>query len=229
MHRDDVVVLAHRSRPDTTELLHVSTDTQEESQVHAERTDVRSRLARDPEDTEVAVVVELDQLAVVDRTDTELTLDGRNEGRSLEEGSGESFDRSREGLLGLDRCVKTKDADVLLTCSRGVLGEQNTRGREAKQENRRTGTLLRLDQPRRAVDTDGQATRDLGIERSRVSSLLAAQDPADPSDDLVRRRVRGLVEVDHTRLDVRLEVTLQRRGTSGDGGEVRACGASNVR
>lgn len=42
----------------------------------------------------------------------------------------------------------------------------------------------------------------------------------DPSDDLVRGRVGGLIEVDDTRADVLLEVALQRRAAIGDGSEV---------
>lgn len=83
--------------------------------MHAEGTDVGSSLARDPEDTEVALVVELDELGLVDGTDTELTLDGRDEGRALEEGSGEGFEAASEGLLGLEGGVEADNADVLLS------------------------------------------------------------------------------------------------------------------
>ena len=40
-------------------------------------------LAADPEDTQVPLGVELEQLALVDGTDTQLTLHGRNERRAL--------------------------------------------------------------------------------------------------------------------------------------------------
>ena len=62
----------------------------------------------------------------------------------------------------------------------------------------RTCTLLRLDKASSTVNADGQAARDLGVERARVTRLLDSQDASDPCDDLVRGRVRGLVEVDHT-------------------------------
>lgn len=116
MHGDNVVSLAHSSRPDTPELLHVTSDAEEESQVHAEGTDVGSSLARDPEDTKVTLVVELDKLGLVDGTDTKLTLDGRDEGRALEEGSGEGLEGASEGLLGLESSVKADNANVLLSC-----------------------------------------------------------------------------------------------------------------
>lgn len=55
---------------------------------------------------------------------------------------------------------------------------------------------------------------------TRVTSLLDTEDALDPSDDLVRRGVRGLVKVDASRLNVGLEVTLERRASGGDRGEV---------
>jgi len=110
----------------------VRTDAKQQSQVHAERPDVGAGLARHPEDAEVAVVVELNQLALVDRADTELALDGRNEGRALEKGA-------REGLEGLgerslaagDGVVEANDGNVLLT-----------------------GALLGLDEASSAVNAD---------------------------------------------------------------------------
>jgi hypothetical protein len=46
------------------------------------------------------------------------------------------------------------------------------------------------------------------------------EDPLHPSDDFVTGRVRRLVQVDNTGADVGLEITAQRRRTSGDRGEV---------
>ena len=50
--------------------------------------------------------------------------------------------------------------------------------------------------------------------------LLDAEDAFDPSDDLVRGRVRGLVEVDDTVADVVYERTLERGVAGGDGSVV---------
>lgn len=46
------------------------------------------------------------------------------------------------------------------------------------------------------------------------------QDALHPRDNLVGRRVGGLVQVDNTGADVGLEVTLQRRSTGRDRSEV---------
>ena len=67
--------------------------------MHAERSNVRSSFARDPEDGEMTVVVEFDEVALVDGSDSQLSLDGGNERRSLEECSGERFESPGEGLL----------------------------------------------------------------------------------------------------------------------------------
>jgi len=186
VHRDDLVALAHGARADATQLLHVAADAEEEAEVDAERADVGAGLARDPEDAEVAVVVELDELAVVDGADAQLALDGRDEGRALEEGARERLDGARELLLGLEGAVEAQDADVLLACER----KEERQARRASQRERsgsgRTCALLRLDEAGRAVDADGEAARDLGIEGARVARLLAAEDAADPGDDLVR-------------------------------------------
>ena len=135
----------------------------------------------------MALVVVLDEVAVVNRTDAELTLDGRDERRALEERTSERLDRARELALALDRRVQADEADVLLS--------------------RR---LLRLDKPSRAVDADDEAPRDLWVQRARVAGLLDAKDAAEPGHDLVRRRVRGLVQVDHTVPDVLLDLALER-------------------
>ena len=65
-----------------------------------------------------------------------------------------------------------------------------------------TGTLLRLDEPCSSVDADNEITRDLRVESSTVSCLLDTEDSLDPSDDLVRGRVGGFVEIDDTVPDV---------------------------
>jgi hypothetical protein len=123
----------------------------------------------------VAVVIELNQLGLMDSTDTELTLDSRDQRRALEESSGQGLKGLGELLLRLDGVVEAENADVLLTSS-----------------------LLRLDQAGGTVNADNQASSNLGIKSSTVTSLLDTENAADPSDNLVRRRVGGLVQVDDT-------------------------------
>lgn len=78
------------------------------------------------------------------------------------------------------------------------------------------GALLTLYQPRGPVDADDEAARDLWVERARVTRLFDAQDAADPRDDLVRRRVRRLVEVDDAVAHVLGQRALERRRAGGD-------------
>jgi len=176
VHGDLIVRLSHRSRPDSSKLLHVSSDSQQQTQVHTERPDVGSSLARDVEDGESSLVVELDQVGLVDGSDSKLPLDGGDERRSLEEGTGEGLEGSSEGLLVLKGGVESKDGDVLLS-----------------------GSLLGLDESSGSVDADEEASSDLGIEGSRVTGLLTSEDSSKPSDDFVGGGVGGLVEVDDSR------------------------------
>lgn len=187
VHADDVVVLAHRPRPNTPKLLHVAANAEEQAEVDAERPDVGSGLARDVEDGETASVVKLNERRRVDRPDSELTLNGRDERRPLEQGTSEGLKRPGKDLLVLERRVQPENGDILLS-----------------------GGLLRLDKPRRPVDADDEAAGDLGVERARVTRLFNPKNPPEPGDNLVRRRVRRLVEVDDARLDVSREVTLER-------------------
>jgi hypothetical protein len=198
MKGDEVLLLIHGTRSHTSQLLHVSTDTQQETKVDTECTDVGTSLARNPEDTELSLIVELVEVALVDGSDTELSLDGRDERRTLEESTSEGLKGAGELLLATgELVVKSDDTDVLLT-----------------------GTLLGLDQAGGAVNADNQTSSDLGIESTGVTSTLATENALDPGNDFVRRGVGRLVKVDDTGGDVRLEVTLEGGCASRDGGEV---------
>ena len=52
--------------------------------MHAERPNVRPRLAADPKHSEMPVIVEFVQFALVDSSDAELALHRGNQGGSLE-------------------------------------------------------------------------------------------------------------------------------------------------
>jgi hypothetical protein len=149
----------------------VGADTKEHTEVDAEGTDVGTGLDVHAEDGESASLVKVEELRRVDGTDTELTLDGRDEGRALEESTSESLETADNvGLL--DLAVEAGDGDISLT-----------------------GTLLGLDETRRAVKAHDQAASDLGVKGTRTTSLLNLEDTLDPADNLVARRVGGLVEV----------------------------------
>lgn len=150
---DETLGLIHGTTANTSELLHVATDTKKETQVNTECSDVGTSLTADPEDTEVSVVVELDELALVDGSDTELTLDGRDQRRALEQSTGEGLESASELSLATGQLVvEADDSHILLS-----------------------GTLLGLDKTSSAVDADDQATGNLGIESTRVTSLLTSK------------------------------------------------------
>jgi hypothetical protein len=149
---DQALGLIHGTTADTSKLLHVATDTEKKTQVDAEGSDISTGLAADPEDTEVSVVVELDKLALVNGSDTKLALDGRNQRGSLEERTGESLESAGElGLAAGQLIVKADDSHIFLS-----------------------GTLLRLDKTSGTVNANNQATSDLGIKGTTVSSLFAS-------------------------------------------------------
>ena len=162
MHRHNVIVLCQRPAPHSPQLLHMPTHTQQQTQMHTQRSNVRARLAIDGKDGEMAVVVKLDQLCFINRSDAQLPLDGRDQRRSLEEGARERFQRALEVSLGADLVVQAQDANVLLA-----------------------GALLRFDEASGSVDADGQAAGDFGVERAGVACLFAAQDATDPGDNFV--------------------------------------------
>lgn len=198
VQRDEILGLVHGTRAYTTQLLHVGADAEQKSQVDTEGTDVGTSLAANPEDTEVAVVVELDKLGLVDGTDTQLTLDGRNQRRALEEGASELLEYTGKLCLAAGNLVvESHNRDILLS-----------------------GTLLGLDKTCGAVNADNQTSSDLGVESTAVTSLFYAKHALHPGDDFVGRGVRGLVEVDDTRRDVALDITHVRLAAMGDRREV---------
>ncbi len=66
--------------------------------MNAQRSDVRTGLARDPEYDEVALGIKLNEFALVNGADAQLALNGGDERRALKQGSGQRFDGS--GNLG---------------------------------------------------------------------------------------------------------------------------------
>jgi hypothetical protein len=195
---DEVLLLVHSTRSHTSKLLHVSADAEQQTEVDTESTDVGTGLARNPKDTELSLIVKLVKVALVDGSDTELSLDGRDERRALEQGTSEGLEGASELLLAAgELAVQSDDTNILLT-----------------------STLLRLDQTSGAINADNQTSSDFGIEGAGVASTLTTQDALDPGDDFVRGGVGGLVEVDDTAGDVRLEITLEGSCARGDGSKV---------
>jgi hypothetical protein len=147
---DQVLGLIHSSTPDTAELLHVGTNTEQKTKMNTQSTDVGSSLAADPEHAELPLIVKLVQLALVDSSDTKLTLDGGNERGTLEESSGERLKGTRKLCLASGKLVvHANDANVFLS-----------------------GSLLGLDETGGAINADDEATSDLGVKSTAVASLL---------------------------------------------------------
>jgi hypothetical protein len=60
--------------------------------VNAQSPNVRSGLALDPHDSQIACWIEFQKFAFVNGANAQLALDGGNEGRTLKEGARERFD-----------------------------------------------------------------------------------------------------------------------------------------
>jgi uncharacterized protein YvpB len=83
----------------------VRTDTKEEPKVNAKGSNIGASFAGHPEDAKVAVIIELEELGVVNSPYTELSLDSRYEGRSLEECTGQGIKGARKVLRMIESGV----------------------------------------------------------------------------------------------------------------------------
>lgn len=105
MQSDEILRLVHGTTSDTAKLLHVAANSQEKTEVNAERSDIGTRLARHPKDTEVSVIVELEHLAFVDASNSQLSLDGGDQGRSLKQSTGQGLQGTLELNLATGQFV----------------------------------------------------------------------------------------------------------------------------
>ena len=87
----------------------------------------------------------------------------------MEERAGESLDSTREGGGVWECCMDAEDGDVLLSCC--FCSDYVP---TVIANFKRTCTLLRLDQTRRAVDAHNQTTGNFRIESPAVSGLFNA-------------------------------------------------------
>ncbi|EEQ40930.1 centromere/microtubule binding protein CBF5 [Clavispora lusitaniae ATCC 42720] len=191
---DHVVVFAHGTGSDTTQLLHVSTNSKQHTQVNTQGSHVCSGFTGGPENTQASLVVELNQVGVVDGSNTQSSLDSRNQRWSSEQSTSQVLQRTAHFLGVFQLLVQTHDTHVLFT-----------------------GASSRFHQAGSSVHTNNQTSSDLRVQGTRVTGFFNTQDSLDPCNNLVRGWVRRLVQVDDTGRNVRLQVSFQRRGTGGDG------------
>lgn len=82
----------------------------------AEGTDVRPSFAGNPENGKIALLIKLEQFGLVNGTNAELALYGRDERGSLEESAREGFKGARHGSRIWQCIVKAEDGNILLSC-----------------------------------------------------------------------------------------------------------------
>jgi len=131
-----------------------------------EGSNISSSFARNPEDSHVSLLVILDELALIDSSNSEFLLDSRDEWRSLEDSSSECLQSLLKLLNFVNLSMELDNGDVLLT-----------------------GRLLGLDESSGVVDASNEASCDLRIQSTTMTGLLNLQDSLDPSNDFMRRRV----------------------------------------
>ena len=73
------------------------------------------------------------------------------------------------------------------------------------------GSLLGFDQPGSSVNAHNKTSRDFGIERSRMASLLDSQDSFDPGHHLVGARIGWFVQINATTMQILFNWPLQWR------------------
>lgn len=115
VHGHHSLVLLKGSRADSAKLLHMRAATKDIADVHAESTHVGSGLAGDPEDTHVALLIVVKELALVDGSHSEFLLDGGDQRWSLEDRSGQTQKSLLNLLDFLDVLMQLDDGHVLFT------------------------------------------------------------------------------------------------------------------
>jgi len=197
VHGDHGLVLLEGTGADTSKFLHVGAATEEVTEMDAESTDVGTGLTGDPDNSEVSLLIVLDELQVIDSPDAELLLDSGDQWWPLEAGTGELLKSSLDLLDLVDALMQLEHSNVFFT-----------------------SRLLSLDQSGGILDADDEAASDLGIEGTTVTGLLDLQDLLDPGDDLMGGGVGWLVEVDDTVVLEDVDGSLSGRVAAGEGGEV---------
>ena len=163
VHRHHGLVLFEGTGAHTTQLLHMSTATEEVANMDTKRTHISASLTADPEDAHVALVVVLNQLSLVDSPNTKLLLDGGDKRRPLEARALKGVERFLKLLDLVEALMELDDGNVLFTSG-----------------------LLCLDKPCCVVNADNEAASDLRVKGARVASLVDLEDFLDPGDNLVR-------------------------------------------
>lgn len=197
VHGDHGLVLLHGSGSDSSELLHMGTNIQVVTEVNTLSSDISSGFARNVEDSHVLLSVEIEKFGPVDSSNSQSLGDSGDKRGSLEDGTLQLGESSLELGLSFDGSVKLEDSNVLFS-----------------------SRLLGLHESSGSIQADDEASSNLRVESSRMSSLLGLQDLLDPSDNLMGRGVGRLVEVDNTILLEDLNRSGSRRISFGDRGEM---------
>lgn len=93
----------------------MSTASKEVTNMDTKGTHVSTSFTADPENSHITVFIVLNELGLVDRSDSELLLDSRDKGRSLEASTFKCVDSFLELLDLVKRLMKLNDSNVFFT------------------------------------------------------------------------------------------------------------------
>lgn len=117
-----------------------------------ESPNVCSRFAADPKHTKVPFIIELIKLALVNSSNTELTLDSRNQWWALEKGTGQSLKSpSKLGFTTRDLVMKADHTHIFFSRA-----------------------LLRLHQASCPINADDQTAGNLRVKSATMASLFGS-------------------------------------------------------
>jgi hypothetical protein len=85
----------------------MTTGSKKKTQVHAQSSNVRTSFTADPEHGKISFLIKVEQLGVVDGSDTKLSLDSTDKWRALEDGTAQLFQSSSDLLFAIDALMET--------------------------------------------------------------------------------------------------------------------------
>lgn len=142
VHSDHILVLRHDTRSVSSKFFHMGGNTEFQTDVDTESSDVGTGLALDPKQTESVFFIIFDKSIFIDGSNSEFSLDGSDDGWLLEAWTSKGIKSLDDSCFtSLDLVMESNDTDILFT-----------------------GLLLSLSQSSSSVNTDDQTARNFRIQ-----------------------------------------------------------------
>src|SRR5579859_934080 len=115
MTSNDAIVFAHGTTSHPSQLLHMSTHPQQQSQMHTKRTNIRPSLTTHPKHSQPSLIIKFQQLTLMNSSNPQLSLHRRNKRRSLKQRPCQILNGPRQRSVGGKRVVQAEDTDVFFS------------------------------------------------------------------------------------------------------------------